>query len=279
MLISFYIMCNYGFTITDIELRYNFYIKEVGIPKDSSQYWRYIINGIEYYIPNHGNLLLVDSNYRDLDNKENKYKIYSLNFEDDVNEKEKLDKKITEMVIDNALQCINFNNFTQDFKTAGGVPPSERVKKYLDLINMDLENLKKSVNLINFKKNLFMNEFNDIIRSKLKNFVHNRIGTPLRDPEIRYISKGDVRPFRKGELILYESKWLTYEIVLFMCFKDGSDNECKIISRNLENKELIEMEKPLDILYHYSVNETIRQDVKPGEPSLNLDYIIESYEI
>jgi len=279
MLISFYIMCKKCFTITDMELKYNFYVKEVGVTKDSTQYWRYIINGIEYYIPNHGNLLLIDSNYRDLDPKENKYKIYSLDFEENINEKKILEKKITEMVIDNALKCINFNNFTQDFKTSGGVAPSEKVKKYLDIINKDIENLSKSSNLSNFNKNLFINEFNVILQTNLKNFVHNRIGTPLREPEVRYLSKGDVRPFRKGELILYESKWLTYEIVLFMGFKDGSDNECKILTRNHENKELIEMIKPLDILYHYSINEIIKQDTKPGEPSTSLDYIIESYEI
>jgi hypothetical protein len=277
MLISFYIMCHYGFIITDMELRYNFYIKEVGIPKDSSQYWRYIINGIEYYIPCHGSLLLIDSNYRDLDPKENKFKIYSLDFEEDKEEKEKLNKQITKMVIENALKCINFNNFTQDFKNSGGVTPSEKVKKYLDIINKDIENLSKSSNLSNFNKNLFMNEFNIVLRTNLKNFVHNRIGTPLRESEVRYISKGDVRPFKKGELILYESKWQTYEIVLFMELLD--DAECYIITKDLQNNELFVKKSPLDILYHYSNTEIIKQDTKPGEPSLNLDYIIESYQI
>jgi len=277
MLISFYIMCKKSFTISDMELKYNFYIKEVGVTKDSTQYWRYVINGIEYYIPNYGNLLLIDSNYRDIDTKEYKYKIYSIEFEDDTNERKKLEKEITEMVIKNALKCINFDNFTQDFKNAGGVPPSERVKKYLDNIHQDLENLQKSTNLSNFDKNLFMNEFNSVLRLNLKDYVHNRIGTPIREPEVRYISKGDVRPFRKGELILYESKWQTYEIVLFMELLN--DSECTIMTRNLENNELFLKKSPIDILFHYSNNETIRQDIKPGEPALSLDYIIESYEI
>jgi hypothetical protein len=58
-----------------------------------------------------------------------------------------------------------------------------------------------------------------------------------------------------------------------------NDSECTIMTRNLENNELFLKKSPIDILFHYSNNETIRQDIKPGEPALSLDYIIESYEI
>jgi len=270
MLISFYIMFTKNFTITDMEIKYNFYIKEVNFIRESTQYWKYTINGIDYYLPNYGSLLLIDSNYRDLDIKDPKnppFKIISESLGDDID-------KIKEMVLDNALKCLNFDNFTQDFKNAGGVVPSENVKKYLDDINKEFVLLKQIKNNDDRLK-----EFKIIIQRVLKNYVHNRIGTPLRDPEIRYIAKGDVRPFRKGELILYESKWQNYEIVLFMGFKEGSDSECKVITRNPENKQLIEVDKPIDILFHYSNNEIIRQDVKVGEPALNLDYIIENYVI
>ena len=269
MIISFYIMFTNNFTITDMEIKYNFYIKEVNFTRESTQYWKYTINGIDYYIPNYGSLLLIDSNYRELDIKDQnnpKFKIITENLGDDV-------EKIKEMVLDNAIKCINFDNFTQDFKNSGGVVPSENVKKYLDDINKELVILKGVVKKDQYK------EFQKIIQRVLKNYVHNRIGTPLRDPEIRYIAKGDVRPFRKGELILHESKWQNYEIVLFMGFKEKSDGECNIITRNSNNKELIQKEIPVDILFHYSNNEIIKQDVKVGEPALNLDYIIENYVI
>jgi hypothetical protein len=57
------------------------------------------------------------------------------------------------------------------------------------------------------------------------------------------------------------------------------DAECYIITKDLQNNELFVKKSPLDILYHYSNTEIIKQDTKPGEPSLNLDYIIESYQI
>jgi hypothetical protein len=270
MLIAFYIMFKKNFTITDMEIKYNFYIKEVNFIRESTQYWKYTINGIDYYIGNYGSLLLVDSNYRDLEIKDPKnpqFKIISDNFNDD-------EDKIKEMVINNALRCLNFDNFTQDFKNAGGVVPSENVKKYLDEINKELVILQQT------PKDKQQEKFRDILKYLLRNYVHNRIGTPLRDPEIRFIAKGDVRPFRKGELVLHESKWQTYEIVLFMNFIENDDSRCKVLTRNSQNKDLIEEKDiPIDILYHYTNNEIIKQDVKIGEPALNLDYIIENYVI
>jgi hypothetical protein len=83
MLIAFFVMFKNKFTISDMEIKHNFYIKEVmGYTRDSTQYWRYTINLIDYYIPNYGSLLLIDSNFRDLDPKD-KFKILSTDLGDD----------------------------------------------------------------------------------------------------------------------------------------------------------------------------------------------------
>ena len=31
------------------------------------------------------------------------------------------------------------------------------------------------------------------------------------------------------------------------------------------------------MLYHYSDNESIKQDILPGQPAISLDYLIETY--
>ena len=270
MLITFYIMCKKCFTISDMELKYNFYIKEVAFIKDSTQYWKYIVDSIEYYIPNYGSLLLIDSNYRDLDKNEHTHKILSSQFDDD-------EEKIIKMVIKNVLKCINLDNFTQDFKNSGGVQPSEKIMKYLEEINKDFEDkINPHINTYNY--NEIKKEFNIIIQRNLKRFVHNRIGTKIRDQEFRYIVKTDVRSFRKGELVLYELKWYTYEIVLFMEYVAGDSSQCRIISKD-PTGNLVEQIRPTDILFHYSKGETIKQDTKYGESALSLDYILETYSI
>ena len=66
------------------------------------------------------------------------------------------------------------------------------------------------------------------------------------------------------------------KIVLFIEFI--SDIECHVFTRN-EDKYLIIKKIPIERLSHYARHENIRQDIRPGEPALNLDYIIENYFI
>ena len=55
--------------------------------------------------------------------------------------------------------------------------------------------------------------------------------------------------------------------MLFRSYKCGTKEKDSYI--------LTEVSK--DLIYHYSDYETIKQDIKPGEPFMGLDYIIETY--
>jgi len=252
ILITFYVMDKYNFTFVDMKLNSNFYIKDLGSTRDSMQYWKYTINFIDYYIPNYGSLLLVDSDYRDLD-KKFPFKILSEFLEDD-----KAD--IKENIRINAKECLNLDNFGQEFKNIGGVRPPEEILTLLNNIYKDLDN-----NLT----------FEEIIKNNFLKYIHNRVGTPIRDPELRYIIKSDIRPFRKGNLVIYESRYQNYDILLYLENKD--EYTCECVTK--ENGNCIIKTISKDLLYHYSNSEIIRQDIKVGEPSLNLDYIIENYVI
>ena len=54
-------------TFFEMTLRDNVYIKDLMNNEQSVGYWKYIIGGFEYYIPNHGFLLLIDSSYKDIE--------------------------------------------------------------------------------------------------------------------------------------------------------------------------------------------------------------------
>ena len=99
------------------------------------------------------------------------------------------------------------------------------------------------------------------------------MGTSLRDSELSYVKKTDIKPFRTGELVVWEKNYDSYEIVLYL--NNSTEYECDCASK--ENGTFVTKRVNKDLIYHYSDYETIKQDSKPGEPFFNMDYIVESY--
>jgi hypothetical protein len=272
MFIIFYLMDKFKFTIREMDINSNFYIKDLNIYGDNKQYWQYTIENIDYYIPNHGHLVMLDHNYKDLTRTENigKNKIIMRDFGDDSNE-------ITNTIIDNAINCFHPNNFGSKFLEIGGVGLSPSIGDLFNQIEQDLVDKKNELNSGNpdaIQPDQFWSWF---IRKYLINYVHNRVGTPIRDLEVIYIRKADSRPrpFKVGELVVWEEKFENYKILLVIENKDP--NYCKCVSKNLISNEYIITDIPKDLMYHYSEYETIKQDGKQGEPIIGYETIIERY--
>jgi hypothetical protein len=259
MLLSFFVMYKYEFVFTEMSLENNFYIKDLNI-KNINSYWIYNVEGIDFYIPNYGYLLLIDHSY----NNNNKYKIISKQFDNN-------SEDIKKCVIENSKKCLNENNFTtENFK---GIKPPASILNYINNIN-------KLFNDNNNEFNDNNNEFKNIICESLKEYVHNRVGTPLRSGpvgsnEVNYIIKNNINPFRSGQLIIFEEKFDSYIIVLFICYNDENYSKC-ITKDNINNQNIIK-ELPNDLLYHYSEFETISQDIKSGDTIFTEENLIEKY--
>ena len=282
MLIIFYIMDKYSFTIREMDINANFYVKDLNVYGDNKQYWQYTIENIDYYIPNFGHLLMFDHNYKDLVLPENigfHKIIMKSEFGDDEDE-------IKKTIVDNAINCFNPNNFSGQFSQLGGVSLSTGIG---DLFNKIYEDLKESRDkLINSNKDTSISTgtgtnpddkitWSYFLRKYLVPYIHNRVGTPIRDLEVNYIRKNETRakPFKPGEIVIWEEKYETYRIVLWLSSKDKTT--CTCISKDDISNEYIKIDCPVDLLYHYSEFETIKQDGKQGEPMIGYDYIIERY--
>jgi len=268
MLLSFFVMYKYEFVFTEMSLQDNFYIKDLNI-KNINSYWIYNIDGIDFYIPNYGYLLLIDHSYK---NNNNKYKIIAKEFNDTSND-------IKNCVIYNTKKCLNQNNFTREnFGSLNAVSPPPNILNYITNINNQFNN--EFINEFN-NDNYDIKKFKNIICESLKNYVHNRVGTSLRggppqSNEVSYIIKNNINPFRSGQLIIYEEKFDSYIIVLFIEYIDENNSKC--ITKNDNNNNIIK-ELPNDLLYHYSEFETIPQDIKSGDTIFTEENLIEKYYI
>ena len=260
MLSAFHIMDKYKFTINYMSIN-NFFIKDVNIYGDSgNQFWVYKINRIDYYVPCKGELLLVDHDFTDIKLNMGKippplYKIIGKIFGDN-------ESDIEERIRANSINCINISNF---INSNGQIAPPTDIIKLIGKINSDLTEKDD--------KNKYKYSIEQIIQNNFIKFINNRVGTILRDDEKAYIRKGDVRPFNKGELVIYETKYDTYEIVMYL--ENFDEYKCKCAST--DKGEMVIKDCQKDLIYHYSENEIIKQDTLPGRPNISLDYIIETY--
>ena len=274
MLIIFYVMDKFCFTIREMNINENFYVKDLNVYGDNKQYWQYTIENIDYYIPNFGHLLMLDHNYKDLTNLDNIHE-HKIIMKNEFGDKEDEIKKI---IVDNAINCFNPNNFSGQFSEIGGVALGTVVGNLFTKIYEDLKNLREK--LIAGKELDGSDEkvtWGFFIKKYLKSYINNRVGTPIRDLEVNYIRKNETRPrpFKSGELVIWEEKYETYRIVLCLRNIDKTTYEC--ITKNDISNEYENINCPTDMLYHYSEFETIKQDGKPGEPMIGYDYIIERY--
>ena len=133
-----------------------------------------------------------------------------------------------------------------------------------------LDMLNKISTDINAGKN-----YEDIMKKYFTSYVHNRVGTLLRESEVNYVKKIGSKSFRKGELVVYESEYEKYEIVIYIQDISECEYECECI-RGI-NGSLMTENVGKDMLFQYSSNETIYQDVSAGQSAVNASYIIESY--
>lgn len=63
LLVSMYILYSNNIHFNNFSLKNNVFIKKIDITPPTIKYWKYVIDGTEYYVPNHGFLVMIDSNF------------------------------------------------------------------------------------------------------------------------------------------------------------------------------------------------------------------------
>jgi hypothetical protein len=111
----------------------------------------------------------------------------------------------------------------------------------------------------------------------MRMFLNNRVGTYLKEQEIANIRRDDVRDFTKGNILVHEEGSGQYRFVVFMGTTDGTAN---ILTKGEHtNVDIIDKPVPVTALISYSKAESIAQNFKISEASLNDDDLLETYVI
>lgn len=263
------------FTIMD-----NVYIKDTKISDNVTNYWKYVIDGVEYYVPNYGYLVMIDSNYKDKEkdnltliqsgsNNKN-FRLYSNIYEADGgalwNE-----TQLNDLCFKALENCINPNNFSTTFTNGGGIKPPDDFMKFLD-------NSLKNINGNN-------KDIGNFILSSMGIFMNNRIGTILKEDEVTNVRVDDKTPFTKGQIVVHQFQNATYRFVLFL--SSDATNKSEVLAKTepvrwdhtgRDDMNIIKQTVPTDSLFNYSKYTSIEQSYKPNKV-FNEDKLLEIYVI
>ena len=276
MMTALYVLQLHGIGFHNFKIQDNVYVKDLHYHDNMSTYWKYKIDGIEYYIPNYGHLVLIDSNFKEVEKdqftlvkiNDKKRKIYSNIYAQQGGNK--VDESSLNEICYNAFEnSISPNVFSSAFTRHGGTKPPESVIKLLSAI----------YNEATSKKDFDIGKY---IATFMRRFMNNRVGTYLTESEAVFVRKDDSRDFFKGQIVVYETQYDTYKFVAYL--GPGADSGKAIVAtkeeRNKEDiEDIIDKEVPLSSLYNYSRYESISQKYKTGEIPFNEEGLLETYVI
>lgn len=257
-----------GIIINNFDLNRNVFIKDISNGGKSTRHWKYVIDGIEYYIPNYGYVLLIDTNFRDFDNTIH---------ERDFTNKERIRKvdgkfiseafdenKIKEGTFNMMRKVINPDIFDENFIHDGGSKPPENILKLLSQMKSEIDSKPTT-------------DIHYYIKKYMKKLMNNRIGTPLDDSETKFINEGAIREFRKGQILVMKD---SDGFDLFVLHVETNDNISRIITRdsiNPNSYNLIEKDVPTSSLRLYSVTQSITQKFDANKGNITDENLLETY--
>jgi hypothetical protein len=263
---SFAVLQKLELYIDNFSLENNVYIKDLFYDSNNVGSWVYIVNNIEYYVPNYGYLVLIDSKYNDIIQKytisgkmitsdDKLYKIYGPLFND-----YKQSMNLKDKILQQFKTIINPDNFGYLLKQKGGLHVDDKTK--------DL--LKKLYTLADTEADI-----SKMMQQLFTNFMHNRLGTYLMVSEKEKIIQTPLNNINRSKLMIWEEKNNQYQWVIFL----GNEDDKGITkSRILCNNGSSIMEK---VVFSGSLFSYPNYEVIQNQSKLNLryddKYIFETY--
>ncbi len=253
--------------IEKFSLENNVFIKDIFSDANSIGSWIYKVNSVDYYIPNYGYVLMIDSKYADIETQTGllnskpedyiKYKIYGKIF----NENSHLNNvDLAPLIISQFRQLIDPDNFGHTFRVKGGSIPDETI---LDL----LKNMYSDTSISMIK---------DFIPKYFGEFVHNRVGTLLSKNEKDNINILSRPNFVRGNLIVWQKRFQEYEWVVDLGEFTSGGLKRKVLIK--DGKNYIQNEVFVNSLFSYPSNEKILPD-SSNKMKFDEAHIYETYNL
>jgi hypothetical protein len=261
-----------GILIRDMTLDDNIFVKDLQTNINYGGYWKYIIGGITYYIPNYGFLAMIDSNYKDIPYSSHvvqpKNRVYKL-YMNQIYPDKRFDDNNLKKEIGLNVKNIFSNAFGKEYTKNYVNKPPASIMNLMEQICDDIEKGETNISKLIFKH--------------MQSFMHNRIGLPLK----KNIETENVLSVKSDEKMKIGT----------MCVFNNNDSYCwaLIVDNHVGGYKILTKKNPEDVLnividvtfgeiFKYQFGETIEQTIiktKLNENPVNFseENLLETYRI
>jgi hypothetical protein len=252
LLVAIYILDLEKIGFKNFSLKDNVYIKKIDITPPVIKYWKYIIDGNEYYVPNHGFLVMIDSNFSD-------------DYKNDI-------------VIDKAT-VIQIAPIAPIITSAPKITSTDKYD-YDDIGVIDIKTIIKTIfnNLINLKtqpnvsipddeslNDIFNNitasthttSLKDIINNNFNSYLYEKIGHIIPESELNNynLSEHD-KNFKPGDLVIFKKYSHVYIISVYKGPGEILTNNSNIKNYNENKIKLVSEKVSDDLIVKFSYTST-----------------------
>jgi hypothetical protein len=207
LIVAIYILHKEKINVNNFDLRENVFMKKINISSPGIKYWKYIINGAQYYVPNKEWLVLINSSNGFTNNILNK------NYN-------KKDEDILELI----------QNLLNEIKNFVDSSISDKIKKLIDNIGISINK-----DITNYKiESIFAEYFSDYLYEKIGHIISNTD---------EYMLLHNNQNFKIGDIVLYEINNNIYSISIIKNIKNINEyNNIEIIT-NKKNYDIDNYDK------------------------------------
>ena len=240
---------------TNFSLENNFFIKDLYVEDGKRGHWLYMVGDYEFFIPNYGYLLMIDSRFVDISSSSNSSRKFKIN-SSKIYQKNEPDLDYNLLSYKNFKEIINPDNFRTNLEKLGGEMPDKEIQDLL--------------------LGIYKDEEEDISRLLIKyfpNFLNNRVGTLLTMDEINSLPMINNYNFKIGDLVAWEESYNQYKWVVIVDLVEGENSVTVQASDKAIQNKVSKFS-----LNKYPESETVRQKVIDGI-SLDPTFTIETYNL
>ena len=233
MVYAFVILQKNNILFNNFTLENNVYIKEVQSDNTGNNCWLYKVNNIDYYVPNYGYLLALDSKYADLvkDEREIQFKIYGDIYKG----------------INGIHVSMKFSNEIKNILISFMDPNNYKVGEKPNELESDVISLMEKI-----KNNLGKNDSIDqILPTCFPELFNNKVGKLVTKLEKENFSILNRPEYREGNLMIRQKRYDEYDWVVYKGL--SIDKKKRIILTKEGEKEVF----PSSL---FSYPETIKPD-------------------